>query len=83
MRVPYKKLIEKYDTEFFWSSVLCTKGESINTLESRKECHMEADIFDARAKEKANEKKKAKEKEKAEKSSSARTALASSSSSSP
>ena len=81
MRVPYKKLIEKYDTGFFWSSVLCTKGESINTLESRKECHMEADIFDARAKEKANEKKKAEEK--AEKSSSARTALASSSSSSP
>ena len=78
--MPYKKLIEKYATEFFSSSVLCTKGESIDALEGRKECHMEADIFDVRAKEKANEKKK--KKEEAEKPSSAKTALASSSSSS-
>ena len=79
MRVPYKKLIEKYATEFFSSSVLCTMGESIDALEGRKECHMEADIFVVRAKE-ANEKKKVEEK--AEKPSSARTVLASSSSSS-
>ena len=79
VRVPYKKLIEKYATEFFSSSVLCTMGESIDALEGRKECHMEEDIFVVRAKE-ANEKKKAEEK--AEKPSSARTVLASSSSSS-
>ena len=80
--MPYKKLIEKYATEFFSSSVLCKMGESIDTLEDRKECHMEADIFVVRAKE-ANEKKsKKKAEEKAEKPSSARTVLASSSSSS-
>ena len=78
--MPHKKLIEKHAAEFFSSSVLCIMGESIDTLEVRKECHMEADIFDVRAKEKSNYKKK--EKEEAEKPSSARTALASSSSSS-
>ena len=33
MRVPYKKLVEDYAKEFFSKPVLCTMGESINTLD--------------------------------------------------
>ena len=80
----YKKIIEKYAMEFSSPPVLCTMNESMETLEGRDEWALEADIFQARAAEKAKEKKVKNEKEKVEKEKVEkveRTALTSSSSS--